>query len=256
MLLLTDIIAALYFESNYCPKERRIHNVAANKPSATHLGPRAAVLSIKGLSRDARAEVGERCLPGLLEVLQNDAEVDADIGKAVLETLNILCEVDEESTAQAKELSFKHIDAVLADEKATHKLLALLADQTFYLRLAILQFLIILLQNRRQVVQGYFLNAPVGPTTVIATLDEKREIIRTGVCLFTCLRGSSSAKTRRIYFRSHCIPPRHPCRLAIRSSHIIFEFQSRLLCYNFFFHKALTSRRSLPLKVHSRSSLR
>ncbi|KAI0821292.1 p115 like vesicle tethering protein [Irpex lacteus] len=159
---------------------------------------RAAVLSIKGLSRDARAEVGERCLPGLLEVLQNDAEVDADIGKAVLETLNILCEVDEESTAQAKELSFKHIDAVLADEKATHKLLALLADQTFYLRLAILQFLIILLQNRRQVVQGYFLNAPVGPTTVIATLDEKREIIRTESLTMLQLLLSQSPDIQKI----------------------------------------------------------
>jgi hypothetical protein len=145
---------------------------------------RAAVLSLKGLSRDARADVGERCLLGLLEVLQNDAEVDADIGKAVLDTLNILCEVNEDSTAQSKELSFKHIDVVLADDKTAHKLFALLGDHSFYLRLAILQFLITLLQNRRQVVQGYFLKAPVGPTTVIATLDEKREIIRTGVLLF------------------------------------------------------------------------
>lgn len=144
---------------------------------------RAAVLSIKGLTRDAKAEVGERCLPGLLEVLQNDAEVDADIGKAVLETLNILCEVNEDSTVQAKELSFKHIDAVLANEKAAHKLFALLGDQSSYLRLAILQFLITLLHNRRQVVQGYFLKAPVGPTTVIAILDEKREIIRTGASI-------------------------------------------------------------------------
>ncbi|KAI0090824.1 p115 like vesicle tethering protein [Irpex rosettiformis] len=159
---------------------------------------RAAVLSIKGLSRDARAEVGERCLPGLLEVLQNDAEVDADIGKAVLETLNILCEVHEDSTAQAKELSFKHIDAVLANEKAAHKLFALLADQTTYLRLAILQFLITLLQNRRQVVQGYFLKAPVGPTTVIATLDEKREIIRTESLTMLQLLLSQSPDIQKI----------------------------------------------------------
>jgi intracellular protein transport protein USO1 len=142
---------------------------------------RAAVLSLKGLARDCKAEVGERALPGLLDVLQNDAEVDADIGRAVLETLNTLCEVHEDAPAAAKELSFKHTDRVLADEAATHKLFALLADSSFYLRLAVLQYLVTLLQHRRQVVQAYFLKAPVGPTSVIASLDEKREMIRTGM---------------------------------------------------------------------------
>ncbi len=154
---------------------------------------RAAVLSLKGLTRDCKAEVGDRTLPGLLEVLQNDAEVDADTGKAVLETLNLLCEVSEDGPAHAKELSFKYTDYVLADEKTTHKLFALLGDHSFYLRLTVLQFLIVLLQNRRQVVQAYFLKAPVGPTTVISALEEKREIIRTGKCLL-CIayaRGST-----------------------------------------------------------------
>ena len=148
---------------------------------------RAAVLALKGLARDWRADIGEKALPGLLEVLQNDAELDADIGKAVLETLNILCEVNDDAPAQEKELSFKHTDKVLETEAATHKLFALLADQSFYLRLTILQYLVTLLQNRRQVVQSYFLKAPVGPTTVIAILDEKREIIRTGVCAVSCI---------------------------------------------------------------------
>lgn len=150
-------------------------------PSTLLADRRAAVLSLKGLARDCKDEVAERALPGLLEVLQNDAEVDADIGRAVLETLNILCEVNEDAPAHAKELSFKHTDQVLATDAATHKLFALLADHSFYLRLAVLQYLVTLLQNRRQVVQGYFLKAPVGPTTVISTLEEKREIIRTGV---------------------------------------------------------------------------
>lgn len=141
---------------------------------------RAAVLSLKGLSRDYKAEVGDRALHGLLEVLQNDADVDADMGRAVLETLHVLCDVNEESSPQSKELSFKNTDVVLADEKAANKLFALLGDHSFYLRLSALQFLITLLQHRRQVVQAYFLTAPVGPTTVIAVLDEKREIIRTG----------------------------------------------------------------------------
>lgn len=156
-----------------------IARLADRLSPSTLLGDRrAAVLSLKGLSRDHKADVGERALPGLLDVLQNDAEIDADIGKAVLETLNLLCEVDDSANVQARELGFKHTDLVLADEKVAHKLFVLLADNSFYLRLSALQFLATLLQNRRQVVQGYFLKAPVGPTSFVAVLEEKREIIR------------------------------------------------------------------------------
>ena len=122
----------------------------------------------------------ERALPGLLDVLQNDAEVDADIGKAVLETLIILCEVDENAPAAARDLGYKHTDAVLADDRVAQKLFALMADHSFYLRYSALQFLSALLQNRRQVVQAYFLKAPVGVTSLIALLEDKREIIRNG----------------------------------------------------------------------------
>ncbi|EED83908.1 predicted protein [Postia placenta Mad-698-R] len=156
-----------------------IARLADRLSPSTLLGDRrAAVLSLKGLSRDHKADVGERALPGLLDVLQNDAEIDADIGKAVLETLNLLCEADDSANVQARESGFKHTDLVLADEKAAHKLFVLLADNSFYLRLSALQFLATLLQNRRQVVQGYFLKAPVGPTSFVAVLEEKREIIR------------------------------------------------------------------------------
>jgi len=149
-------------------------------PSTLLADRRAAVLSLKGLTRDHKAEIGARALPGLLDVLQNDAEIDAEIGKAVLETLHLLCEADD---GAARELGLQHTDRVLADERAAHKLFALLADSSFYLRIAALQLLATLLQNRRQVVQAYFLKAPVGPTSFVAVLEEKREIIRHGVCI-------------------------------------------------------------------------
>lgn len=140
---------------------------------------RAAVQSLKGLARDWKQDVGERALPGLLDVLSNDAEVDADIGKAALETLNILCDVEE-----AKELGFKHTDYVLANDKVIHTLFALLADDNFYTRFATrfatLQYLSTLLQNRRQIVQGYFLKAPSGSSSIMTVLEDKREIIRNG----------------------------------------------------------------------------
>ncbi|TFK44963.1 p115 like vesicle tethering protein [Crucibulum laeve] len=138
---------------------------------------RAAVLALKGLSRDCKQDVGDRALPGLLDALINDAEVDADIGKAVLETLNILCDT-EDSPAGGKELGFKHSDYVLVNEKTVHTLFSLLGDTNFYTRFATLQYLSTLLQNRRQAVQGYFLTASAGPRSVIAVLEDKREIIR------------------------------------------------------------------------------
>ncbi|CAL1711647.1 unnamed protein product [Somion occarium] len=158
---------------------------------ATQIGDRrSTVLTLKGLSRDWKAEVGERALPGLVDVLLNDAELDEEIGKAVLDTLYVLCNVNEEAESGRgqlhthippqvnKELGFKHTDALLADERVTHKLFALLAHQSFYLRLGVLELLLILLHNRRQVVQGYFLKAPVGATSVIAVLEEQRDRLR------------------------------------------------------------------------------
>lgn len=137
---------------------------------------RAAVLALKGLSRDHKQDVGDLALSGLLDVLASDAEIDGDIGRAVLETLIILCEVDPTN----KELGFKYTDAVLVTEKITHTLFALLGDNNFYTRFSTIQFLTALLQNRRQVVQGYFHQAPTGARNVIAILEDKREIIRNG----------------------------------------------------------------------------
>ena len=139
---------------------------------------RAAVLALKGLARDCKEEVGDRALPALLEVLYNDSEVDADIGKAVLETLNTLCETGDPPGSQ--ELGFKHTDFVLANEKLTHNLFSLLGDTNFYMRFSAVQYLLTLLRNRRQAVQGYFLTAPAGPGSVIMVLEDKREIIQTG----------------------------------------------------------------------------
>lgn len=156
---------------------------------------RASVLALKGLSRDHKQEVGERALSGLLEVLYNDAQLDADIGKAVLETLTTLCDT-EDGAPGGKEIAFKHTDAILSSDKATHTLFALLADVNFYTRFATLQFLSTLLHNRRQGIQSYFLTAPAGPRNMVAVLEDKREIIRNGAsvisrpsCTNTSCRG-------------------------------------------------------------------
>ncbi|KAF8161793.1 p115 like vesicle tethering protein [Mycena galopus ATCC 62051] len=154
---------------------------------------RAAVQSLKGLARDWKQDVGEHALPGLLEVLANDAEVDADIGKAVLETLNILCDVEE-----AKELGFKHTDYVLENNKAVQTLFALLADDNFYTRFATLQYLSTLLQNRRQIVQGYFLKTSSGSASIMTVLEDKREIIRNEAVTMVQALISQSATIQKV----------------------------------------------------------
>ena len=93
-----------------------------------------------------------------------------------METLNTLCGTTEDSSG-AKELGFKNTDYVLANEMPMHTLFTLLGNANFYVCYMALQSL---LQNRWQVIQGYFLKMPPGPTSVIAVLDDKRDIILNG----------------------------------------------------------------------------
>jgi intracellular protein transport protein USO1 len=149
---------------------------------------RAAVQSLKGLSRDCKQDVGERALPGLLEVLVNDAEIDADIGRAVLETLHILCEAEsKDGPPGSKDLGIKHTDLVIRDEKPVHALFPLLTNTNFYVRFNALQFLSTLLLNHRQAVQRHFLSIQGGATCVISLLEDKSEMIRSGECQLTCM---------------------------------------------------------------------
>lgn len=150
-------------------------------PSTLLADRRATVLSLKGLARAHRKAVGEQALQGLLVIIQNDAEVDPDIGKAAMETVTTLCDTADSSFAN-RDLGFAYTDRVLENEKTVHKLFALLGDPDFYIRYSACILLTTMLQNRPQPTQAYFLKAPVGPTTVVALLEESRDIIRRGEC--------------------------------------------------------------------------
>ncbi|KAF9550619.1 hypothetical protein CPC08DRAFT_674800, partial [Agrocybe pediades] len=158
---------------------------------------RAAVLALKGLSRDHKQDVGDKAVSGLLETLYNDAEVDADIGKAILETLNILCDA-EDGTPEMKELGLKYTDVIISTDKTIHFLFSLLADHTFYTRFATIQFITTLLHNRRQAIQSYFLTAPAGPGSIIAVLEDKREIIRNEAIAMVQALISSSPDIQKV----------------------------------------------------------
>ncbi|KIM26882.1 hypothetical protein M408DRAFT_16746 [Serendipita vermifera MAFF 305830] len=150
---------------------------------------RAALFALRGLSRDYRAEVGASALDAFLVVIDGDALVDQEVAKAVLQTLNTLCEVDgAESGPEQREIGLRNTDKVLQDPLHTRKLFGLLNDASFYTKYGALQLLNTLATNRRSVVQGHFLNAPEISPTVIAMLEEKRDMIRNeGLQLFQAL---------------------------------------------------------------------
>lgn len=77
---------------------------------------RAAVLGLKGLTRDCKADVGQHALDALLALLDTDAKDDVDSGRAILETLALLCQVDSKEGGKIPrdDLGLKHTDVALA----------------------------------------------------------------------------------------------------------------------------------------------
>lgn len=150
---------------------------------------RAALFALRGLSRDYRQEVGATSLDALLSVLDGDAQVDPEVAKALLQTLNTLCEVDSgiDFTADQRETALRNTDKVLQDPKHTQKLFGLLTDSSYHIKYGTLQLLNALVTNRRSIVQTHFLNAPEYSQTVTAVLEEKRDIIRNGWFLFSTI---------------------------------------------------------------------
>lgn len=151
---------------------------------------RAALLAIKGLSRDYKLDAGNAVLPILLTMLERDASDDPELAKVVLETLNVLCETEEaaagikpsRSAMSRQEVSpgLRNTDRFLASERPSHALLSLLATQHFYVRYFSLQLLGTLLSSRPEPVQKHVLSAPGGIGNLVDVLDDKREIIRNG----------------------------------------------------------------------------
>ncbi|SJX64870.1 related to transport protein USO1 [Sporisorium reilianum f. sp. reilianum] len=162
---------------------------------------RAAVLALKGLSRDHNRAVGQHALPALLTSLQRDAK-DEDIARALIECCITLCEVQSPDAAQASSANqqqqaqnkrkqqdqgppsgLQHTDIFLQQPGPLHCLLPLLAPhRAFYTRFASLQLLGSLLRNRPHRVQDHVLVAPGGCGAILECLAEgagsSAEIVR------------------------------------------------------------------------------
>ncbi|KAL1411603.1 Vesicle-mediated ER to Golgi transport protein [Vanrija albida] len=134
---------------------------------------RTAVLGLKGLSRDWKAEVGREALPSLIAVLVHDSPHDVDIAKAVLETLMSLCETAEKPAKD--DVGLHHTDQFLETPEPFHAVLQLLSvSPAFFPRFYALQFLQQLLTARATLAQSYVLSAPPpGVDGVLTVLDPK-----------------------------------------------------------------------------------
>ncbi|BGP21760.1 transporter [Rhodotorula toruloides] len=160
---------------------------------------KAALLGLKGLSRDWKSEVGARALPILLGVLEDDAAEDTEMAKAVVETLSLLCEVEEQDGRPVRDDSgLRNTDVFLATPTALHTLLKLLTPSHFYLRFFSLQLLGILLANRPQQVQQYVLTAAGGIGRLVEMLDDAREIIRNESLLLIIALTTQNADIQKL----------------------------------------------------------
>ncbi|KAL8283699.1 hypothetical protein RQP46_005494 [Phenoliferia psychrophenolica] len=160
---------------------------------------RAALLGLKGLSRDWKSDVGSRALPILLGVLEEDAPEDVEIAKAVVETFSLLCEIEEVDGRPVRDDSgLRNTDVFLSTASPLHTLLNLLTSNHFYLRFFSLQLLGVLLANRSIQVQGHVLTAPGGVGRLVETLDDSREIIRNESLLLIIALTTSNADIQKL----------------------------------------------------------
>ncbi|CAG8492245.1 15592_t:CDS:10 [Racocetra persica] len=137
---------------------------------------RAAILGLKGLSREYRLEVGEKGLGALLHVLNED-RADIDTTKAILEVLNILCTPDGQQDPAA-DLGVKFTDEIVHDSANINLLLDILQEYDFYVRFHNIQLLGTLLSIRPDRVQGCILTAPMESLLLLIALTENNADIQ------------------------------------------------------------------------------
>ncbi|KAH8918915.1 hypothetical protein BT69DRAFT_1206489, partial [Atractiella rhizophila] len=146
-------------------------------------------LPLKGLGRDWKDAVSTTSFAYLVELLKGTEEgpgkedaSDVEFGKALLETLNVLCEVDdakEKGVVNKADVGFSNTDFFLATPEPLHSLLQqYLPSANFYTRFFTLQFLGTLLSNRPVVFQQLLLLSPHSVPALLAPLKDGKEILR------------------------------------------------------------------------------
>ncbi|ORY51870.1 hypothetical protein BCR33DRAFT_655702 [Rhizoclosmatium globosum] len=160
---------------------------------------RAAVLGLKAMARDYRLAVGTKGIPVLVHVLKSD-RMDVEIIKAALETLNILCSVDEDLDDKGgkENLGRMFTEVYTKDPTNVTILLEILEEFEFYIRFNTIQFLTTLLDNYGERLQECVLTSPIGIARLMDLLDDTREIIRNEALLLLIALTSNNAEIQKI----------------------------------------------------------
>lgn len=164
---------------------------------------RAALLSLRALTRDHAAAVGEHALIPLLRWIKT-RESDEEMLRAAVEACLSLCQVPQGDTSgEGHKRAVSNMHRLLDEPDALLALLALLAPaHAFYTRFAALQLLATLLEHRRADVQEKVLAAPGGCSAVLQCLEaaptSSTEIIRNEALLLLPSLASGSADIQKI----------------------------------------------------------
>lgn len=146
---------------------------------------RDAVRALKSLSRKFRYQVGSQGLQHVLNIIEVDVN-DAEIIAYSLDTLFNLVTLDmedEEDMNTQPEVVEDFACQLVADSKVVTKMLDLIDNYDFNVRWACVKLLTSLLRSKRNVVQGFVLENPMGMSRLIDLLSDSREIIRNDAIL-------------------------------------------------------------------------
>ncbi|KAI9100461.1 p115 like vesicle tethering protein [Phlyctochytrium arcticum] len=160
---------------------------------------RAAVMGLKGLSKDWKLEVGTKGMPVLIKVLRED-RADVDILKATIETLNVLCALDsaQGEKEDPNDLGVMFTEIYTKEPSNVTLLLDVLEEVDFYVRFTTVQLLGTLLQNTGHRLQECILTSPMGVSRLIDLLDDRREIIRNEGLLLLIGLSQNNAEIQKI----------------------------------------------------------
>ncbi|QSL66375.1 hypothetical protein MERGE_000753 [Pneumocystis wakefieldiae] len=161
---------------------------------------RAAVLGLKGFSREYSDAVIAGSLKGLIQSLKKDQQ-DSDILKVTLETILIL--FDSHDSNCNNDTSLWLADEFVLRNENFEILLDILKDTDFYVRLYSVKIILFIVKYRLIEVQEHMFLSPIGISRIIALLDDKRDAIRNeAILLLTSISDDNIELQKRAVFEN------------------------------------------------------
>ncbi|KAJ1895019.1 Vesicle-mediated ER to Golgi transport protein [Kickxella alabastrina] len=171
---------------------------------------RAAVLGLKGLTRDYREEVGDAALPALLKALKEDSE-DQNMLKAILEMLTNFStrnspkgDALDVGNGSSDPVADKFSQVILDDkDDVISTFLELLGDSYYYVRYYTVQLLGALHKYSGEELQKRVLISPMGVGRLVDLLSDQHEFVRIeGIQLLIAMTESNADIQKIVAFEN------------------------------------------------------